>query len=232
MISQYDLGVSTSAARVVSDLLSRVERPVSRMHFFPIEALDTKPVEIPVARVERPPEDTGAAAAEALRKQVAQARIDAFTEARRTFDVEMEGRLVEERKKLDRVRLEFARDRQRFFAAAESQVVKLALAIARKVLTREVESDGMHLRATVKSALARVQDGSATVLRVAENETEAWAGMFKRGTAGKVEVVGDARLRAGDCVLETSLGRIELGVEAQMEEVERGFGELMHQQGQ
>jgi flagellar biosynthesis/type III secretory pathway protein FliH len=33
-------------------------------------------------------------------------------------------------------------------------------------------------------------------------------------------------------VLETSLGRVDLGVEAQMKEVERGFDALMQEQGQ
>lgn len=118
-----------------------------------------------------------------------------------------------------------------FFAAAESQVVKLALAVARKILHRDALADGLPLRATVKAALARVQDGSATLLRVPESEVEAWRAMFLRGTGGKVEVLGDEQMMAGQCVLETTVGKVDLGLDAQMDEVERGFGELMQEQG-
>jgi flagellar assembly protein FliH len=172
-----------------------------------------------------------AAAADEMRLRVQAARAEALSEARRGFEMEMEMKLVEERKRLDRVRVEFARDRQRFFAAAESQVVKLALAVARKILHRDAIGEGLPLRATVKAALARVQDGSSTVLRVPSTEIEAWSAMFAGGAAGKIEVVGDDRMVEGECVLETSVGRVELGQDAQMEEVERGFGELMQEQG-
>jgi flagellar assembly protein FliH len=171
------------------------------------------------------------AAAEELRLKIQTAQAEALAEARRGFEMELETRLVEERKRLEQMRLEFAKDRQRFFAAAESQVVKLALAVARKILHRDALVEGLPLRATVKAALTRVQDESATVLRVPMTQVEAWNEMFARGSAAKVEVVGDETLADGECVLETQVGRVELGPEAQMEEVERGFGELLQEQG-
>jgi flagellar assembly protein FliH len=236
MIFQSETGVfkEGSIPGVLSDLLMRGERPVSRIDFASIDEPEPEPE--PVIEEAPPEEDPLQAQAEAhareLREQVSIARSEAALEARQLFDLELERRLLEERQRLDRVRVEFTRDRQRFFAAAESQVVRLSLAVARKILAREVESDGLHLRSTVKAALGRVQDGSATTLRVSEHETEAWSAMFQRETVGNVEVVGDARIAPGDCVLETSLGRVELGVEAQMEEVERSFDALMQQQGQ
>jgi len=127
---------------------------------------------------------------------------------------------------------EFAMDRQRYFAAAEAQVVKLALAIARRVLTREVEADTMHLAATVRAALARVHDGSASVLRVRLGEQSQWEALFAKSREGTVSVVGDEHMEAGECVLETSVGRVELGVNVQLAEIERGFGELLRRQGE
>ena len=44
-----------------------------------------------------------------------------------------------------------------------------------------------------------------------------------------LQIVGDERLSAGECVLDTSVGRVELGVSAQLAEIERGFFDLMHQ---
>lgn len=176
--------------------------------------------------------------AEHTAEVVAAAKSEATAAAREWFEGSLAERLGEERAKVQRMREEFARDRQRFFAAAESQVVKLALAIARRILARDAISEGLQLRATVKSALSRVQDGGASVLRVPEEETAAWIDLFgKQGVpraSGRVDgitVVGDERMSPGECVLETSLGNVELGVEIQMAEVKRGFGELLQGQG-
>jgi len=41
------------------------------------------------------------------------------------------------------------------------------------------------------------------------------------------KVIGDAKLKRGDCVLETAMGTVELGVETQLEEIEKGFFDLL-----
>lgn len=163
--------------------------------------------------------------------EVEAARVEGYRRARTEYEGELSARLAEERRRIDRMRAEFARDRQRFFSAAESQVVRLALAVASRVLSREVAADGMHLRATVKAALARVQDNSATTLLVPAEEAEAWTALLGQSSAGKVRVVAEERMSPGECVLETSVGRVELGVDVQIEEIERGFGELLQGQG-
>jgi flagellar assembly protein FliH len=250
MIFQYDGGTVPHDLQsgLVSELWSRNERLVTPISFAPDAEEPEKPVvEEDLEAVERLRAEQASATAErdalhALqaaeaetaerhRKQIEDARAASLLEARREFDTELEKRLTEERRRFDRVRIEFARDRQRFFAAAESQVVLLGVAVARKILSREVVTDGLHLRATVKAALVRIQDGSTSTLRVAEEEVALWTEMFQRGSQGRVIVEGDLRLSSGECVLETTLGRVELGVDAQMEEIERGFGELMQQQG-
>ena len=101
-------------------------------------------------------------------------------------------------------------------------MVALALAVAKRVLQREVEADRMYLAATVRAALTRVSDGSRTALRVHPGEALDWAEV---GLAD-VDVVGDEGVRPGECVLETSLGRVELGMRAQMEEIELAFAGL------
>ena len=57
----------------------------------------------------------------------------------------------------------------------------------------------------------------------------AWRELMQAEDASMVEVSGDSRLEAGECVLETSVGRVELGVEAQLEEIEKGFFDLLQQ---
>ncbi len=104
----------------------------------------------------------------------------------------------------------------------EAEVVRLALAIAARVLHREAKMDPLLLAGVVRVALEKVAEDSATILRVPVDEVEMW-----RGVASSV--VGDERMKAGECVLETSVGRVELGVSAQLEEIEKGFFDLLQQ---
>ena len=159
--------------------------------------------------------------------RIAAAREEALTEARLELQAELTTKMMEERRRIDRLRVEYARDRQRFFAAAESQVVHLALAIASRILARKVAAEELHLESSVRAALARVQSNTATELRVPVAEVDGWKLIFLRTSAGKVTVVGDDTLVRGDCVLETTVGRVEFGIDVQMGEIRRGFEELL-----
>ncbi len=211
-----------------ADLIAGGVRGVSLLEFFAVGDEDRE-------RLQREQEERQAAPMEEsianerarqTRAMLDAARAEAKAEARRDFEAELEERLDEERARVTQVCGTFAKDRQRYFAAAEAQVVKLAIAIARKVLAREVAVDPMHLTAVVRAALARVHDGSASVLRV--RDRAGWVELFSKG---EVSVVADERLMEGECVLETEVGRVELGVEVQMGEIERGFGELLRRSG-
>jgi flagellar assembly protein FliH len=107
--------------------------------------------------------------------------------------------------------------------------VKLALAIAARVLHREVKLDPLLLMGVVRVALEKVAEDSATVLRVPEDAAETWREVFAASPESSLQIVGDERLAAGECVLETNVGRVELGVSTQLEEIERGFFDLIQQ---
>jgi flagellar assembly protein FliH len=224
------------AAREVADFLGRTpERELAELLTF-AELRDDGEMEAveSVAAADDTAEREAAAELErrqaqerAVEQRVVAAREEGRRLAQREFDDALAAGLTEERRRLERLRGEFARDRQRFFAAAEGQVVKLALAVAEKVLAREVASDGLHLRSTVKAALARVQENSATRLLVAVEDVPAWQAMFGRESSGKLTIVGDEQMERGDCVLETTVGRVAMGVDVQLQEITRGFAEML-----
>jgi flagellar assembly protein FliH len=56
-----------------------------------------------------------------------------------------------------------------------------------------------------------------------------WRQVFAASSELSLQVVGDERLTEGQCVLDTNVGRVELGVSAQLEEIERGFFDLLQQ---
>ncbi len=236
MTSRFEFGdaIGSAVADMPIDLISAGGRGVSVLEFFVLEdeereRLDLEDAE---AKARQPLESAAAERAKQVQAMIEAARSDAREVARRELELQLETRLDAERERVEQVASEFAMDRQRYFAAAEAQVVKLAIAVARRVLSREVEADAMHLTATVRAALARVHDGSASVLRVRRGEQPQWEALFANSREGTVSVVGDEHMEAGECVLETEVGRVELGVNVQLAEIERGFGELLRRQGE
>ncbi len=231
---EFSDAVGRSGVEVPIDLVTSGTRGVSLLEFFVLEDEERERIarEDAEALAQQPVESAAAERARQVQVMIEAARSDAADEARREFGEQLEIRLDAERARVEQVCSEFAMDRQRYFAAAESQVVKLAIAIARRVLAREVEADEMHLTASVRAALARVHDGSATVLRVRAGEQMHWEALFANSREGSVTVVGDDYLDAGECVLETDVGRVELSVPVQLAEVERGFGDLLRRQGE
>ena len=223
MTSLFDLSENRGGEMPV-DLIACGGRGVSMLEFFAIEEEEARQGDA------LPGPETGPSeSARQMRAMIDAAREEARAAALREFEEDLEARIAQERERVARVCSEFAHDRQRYFAAAEAQVVHLALAIARRVLGREVAADAMHLTAIVRAALARVHDGSATTLRVRTEDVAAWSEMFANDNG--VSVTADDRLGEGECVLETEVGRVELGVGVQLEEIARGFESMLHRQG-
>jgi flagellar assembly protein FliH len=205
-------------------------KEVARLEFYPVNRVVEEPVvddaDLDVREVVA--EDAASTEmrveAQALEMQARTeaARRESRAEAREEWEEELEVRVAIERGRVERVCEEFAQDRSKYFGDVEAEVVRLALAIAARVLHREAKMDPLLLTGVVRVALEKVAEDSATVLRVPVDEVEMW-----RGVASSV--VGDERMKAGECVLETSVGRVELGVSAQLQEIEKGFFDLLQQ---
>ncbi len=140
---------------------------------------------------------------------------------------EFEQRLKIEQGKILQTCADFRKERQRYFASVVEEVVRLALAIAARVLHREAKIDPMILVSAVRVALERVQQDSGVVLRVAVADEAMWREVPGGGDQARVQLVADERMLAGECVLETKVGTVELGVSAQLEEIEKRFFDLL-----
>jgi flagellar assembly protein FliH len=163
-----------------------------------------------------------------IEERVEAARREAWAEARETLGRECDERVAAERGAVIKTCEQFGKERAKYFADVEAEVVRLALSIAARVLNREAEFDPLLLRGAVKVALEKVREESSVTLRVPEEQAEEWRGVVQGGQVA-LTVVGDQRLVASECVLETSVGRVELGVKAQLKEIERGFFDLLGQ---
>ena len=125
----------------------------------------------------------------------------------------------------------FAEDRQQYYRKVEGEVVELVLAIARKVLYREAQVDRVVLGGVVRVALEKIAGGSQVTLHVHPAAAKAWQEYIAAQTGWTTipEVVEDNLLATDKIVLKTSHGNTELGIDAQLNEIEKGFADMVRQ---
>jgi len=119
----------------------------------------------------------------------------------------------------------FNDERDRYFESVEHEVVKLALAMAARILRREAHMDPLLLSGAVRVALGQLSASTQVRLRVPAADRELWADAIAHlpNLAPKPAVVAGEAMQLGDCALETELGSADLGIQAQLAEIERGF---------
>lgn len=124
---------------------------------------------------------------------------------------------------------EFRAARDSYLARVEQEVVRLALAIAERILHRESQIDPLLLTGAVRVALGQLADSTEVRLRVPAQLREMWAEVLRLmpNLPLRPDVVADSGFHDDEVMLETNLGTVNLGVRAQIEEIERGFFDLL-----
>lgn len=175
------------------------------------------------------------ASEEQIQAREGRARKEGWEEGRKDGEAqareEYEKRLSAERGTLALAVREFARERETYFSRVEGEVVGLALAIARKILHREAQVDPLLLAGVVRVGLEKTAVGTRVRLRVPPDQTQVWQEFFAQqpDLPSVPELMGDAALGPGHCLLETELGSTDLTLEAQLKEIEQGFFDLLAQ---
>jgi flagellar assembly protein FliH len=152
-------------------------------------------------------------------------REEGRAEARKSFDEQ----LARERAVIAAALAQFTRDRGAYYTKLEEEVVQLSLAIARKILHREAQVDPLLLAGIVRVALEKIEGATGVALRVHPRVAADW----QRYLASRMDpgdlpgIVEDSALEPERCVLETSMGTAQLGVEVQLKEIEQGFMDLL-----
>ena len=118
--------------------------------------------------------------------------------------------------------------RQRFRHEAEAEVVKLSIAIARRVLHRELTVDSDALLGIVKAALAKMDSRELHQIRIHPDHAAALQQNLQQlGLPTRVEVIADTGLEPGAVILDTARGALDASVDTQLAEIERGFADLV-----
>jgi flagellar assembly protein FliH len=106
----------------------------------------------------------------------------------------------------------------------EKQMVQLALAVARRVVHREVSIDANLLVTMMRVALERVSDAARVTVRLnPADHQQVSAALSGTVTGDQVTLAADARLPRGGCRVESEYGDIDAGVDAQIQEIARAL---------
>ena len=138
---------------------------------------------------------------------------------------------VAERDKIRGAIEKFKDERAVYFSHIETDVVHLALAIARKILHREAQIDPLLLTGMVHVALEKLDTGSRVRMRAHPADIRSWSDFFLQQGSHKSqpELIGDLGLQRGECSLETESGSTQISLDGQLKEIEQGFLDLLEQ---
>lgn len=156
-------------------------------------------------RVEREAHQRGFSEGTALGKQQASAELQPV--------LERLGKCLGE---LSSMRAKMRRD-------GEKDLVKLSIAIARRVLHRELTLDPESIEGLIKVALDKLESRELSRVRVHPDQEATVRALLHRYSSAKVEVAPDTTLNKGDVLFETAHGALDASVDAQLSEIERGL---------
>ena len=126
---------------------------------------------------------------------------------------------------------EIANLRTRLRHEAEADVVQLALAIARRVIRREMASDPDALRGLVMAALEKLQAQEISRVKVHPSHVAMVKSCLQVAlNGGLVEVLADPSRELGSVIFETSRGNLDASVDSQLQEIERGLTDRLRKQ--
>jgi flagellar assembly protein FliH len=175
----------------------------------------------------RDTEEPGAAAAqdraefeqrvrEAYNKGLADGRQEAGAAAKTEYRDAIE-RMAQSAARLQEYRGRIRRD-------AEEDLVKLSIAVARRLIRRELTVDPESVHAVIRVALEKMQARDVSRVRVHPAQVAGIKEMLARVSGAKdLEVTGDAALDLGDAIFETPRSDLDATIDSQLREIERGF---------
>jgi hypothetical protein len=137
---------------------------------------------------------------------------------------------------VDMSRMDAAVDRLRMLsdrlaADMRNDALEVAMMLARKIVEGELTSNVDKMMGTVRSAVRRLGESRRITVRLSPEDAE----LLSKGnqpsselgglSAAKVEVVADAALGRGDCLVEGDLGSVDARLDTRFAELRRAIAE-------
>ena len=118
--------------------------------------------------------------------------------------------------------------RQETYQEIETEVVELALAIARRVICHETTIDREIVVCVAREALAKVEDPGRIKIKMSPSDFQ-FIKKTRSQLSNMIENIDNVTFEAaeniqnGGCIIETDLGEIDARIEKQLQAVEESF---------
>ena len=211
VLKDADAGAAPVPWRRISDLGSQAARPPAQASAE--EPEPGAPLRAKVAELET--------ALETKTREAYNAGVRAGEESARR---KLEAEVRETVKQLAAAIADLAQTREETIRRAEADLVRLSIEIARRVLHRELSTDGSALEGLIKAAVEKLQAQEVFRVRVhpdRQKDVRACLDRTDRGQA--IEVLADPVQPKGGAVFEISRGSLDASMETQLAEIEQGL---------
>ena len=161
-------------------------------------------------------------AAERIEAIEHQAYHEGYTRGQRTADEEMERRLEEALQGLRATTEDLGKLGPLAMRRADREMIHLAVAMAERIVRHEVRIEPETLLDMARAAIERLGERVTAVVHLNPIDLEA---IVNDGTGriGTLDVVAEADLPRGGCMIRTNLGAIDAGIDAQLRELLRAM---------
>lgn len=153
-----------------------------------------------------------------------EARARGLAEGRAASDAEIAEAVASLRDKLGHALAEVANLRAEVAVRAERDLIRLAVEIAKKIIHREVTVDGEIALTLARVALSRVHNRAVATVRLhPDDHAYVTTRVARLEGHGSLELVADASVGRGGCLVQAEMGDVDARIEQQFAEIERGF---------
>jgi len=213
---------------------SKVLRPDEKS---PVEALSWRPVDTSAGRGggPAPPGLDDRLQAESLQERIEQHAREAHARGFREGEASGRGQAAADLRpvveRLARAIEEIAGLRARLRREAEADTIQLALAIARRVLRRQIAIDPEALHGLVLGALEKLEGQELSRVRIHPSHAALLDACLKEFASGaRVEILQDPSREPGAVIFETQRGNLDASIDSQLQEIERGLADCLRRQ--
>jgi flagellar assembly protein FliH len=125
---------------------------------------------------------------------------------------------------------ELSEERARVREETAADLVRLSIAIAARILHREITLDPDAIHGLLRAAFDKVQSREIARISVHPGHAPAVRRYLEQAASGKkIEIVSDPAVRRGEITLQTAQGEIDASLETQLSEIERGLADRLNQ---
>jgi len=108
---------------------------------------------------------------------------------------------------------------------AEQELTALAMAIAGRIVRRELSLDPGIILSIVRSCLGELGNGEVYRVRLHPHDAQAVGAYLAEQRRTEIEVVPDTKIGRGGALFETSQGRLDARIGTQLDEIELGLAD-------